>query len=1227
MALGALVMLQLACRGAPGPGPWQDEGGWRWRELAPAGRGGIGFTSLGGRPSGIRFANRVSDSSALRNRHLVHGSGVAIADVDGDGLPDIFFAAIEGPNHLYRNLGGWRFEDVTEAAGVALAGLPSSGAVFADVDGDGDMDLIVTAMGGQNRLLLNDGHGRFTDVTATSGFVAQDRGSTTAVLADVDGDGDLDLYVANYKARTMLDSLSPQARAFDRIVTRRGDAYEVVPELREHYRVIPRDDIRAVSLVQRAESDWFYLNDGTGRFVREPLANNPRFRDPAGRLLDREPDDFGLAARFFDANGDGAPDLYVANDFEDPDHFWLNDGRGNFRLVGPEAVRQTSNSGMAVDVSDVNRDGLVDLFEVDMLANDSRRLKTQLPTHTAIPKMPGDYARQAQWQRNVLLHNRGDGTFAEIAAQAGVEASGWSWSAVFVDVDLDGYEDLLIGTGHTWDLMDGDAIERLRSTASGLDWRDMRKLYPRLSLPNVAFRNRGDLTFEDVSAAWRFGVDADISHGIAVGDLDGDGDLDVVVNRLNAEALVLRNDAAAPRIAVRLAGRPPNTTGVGARIVVRGGPVPAQSKEVSLGGLYLSSSEPTYSFSAGAADALEIEVVWRDGGRTVVPGARPGRLYEIREPRQAVAPPARSMLPDPGAPLWFEDQSAAVSHWHRDPRFNDFARQPLLPWKLSQSGPGVGWVDLDQDGHEDVVIGGGAGQPLGVFRNAGGGRFVSIPIRGARDSLDLTAVAAWVEGGHARLLVGQSSYESRSPAAALAAPAVFGVRPEQGGLALETLIAGDTSSAGPIALADLDGDGQLDLLVGGRVAPGAYPVPATSRLFRRQGDSYLSDETNAAVLRGVGLVSAALFTDLDADGDPDLVLATEWGPIRILINDGGRFTDRTAALGFDQWRGLWNGVATGDFDGDGRIDLVATNWGRNTTWSADRDSPLWLYFGAFNDDGAVHSLLARYDPRIGAVAPLYGLNRLAAAVPTVRARTPTFAAYADASVDQVLGRQARVARVGVTTLDHMVFLNRGDRFEGMPLPTQAQFAPAFGVVVADLDGDGVQDLTLAQNFSATDLMTPRFDAGQGLVLRGDGRGGFAEVPGRISGIRMIEDQRGLAAADFDGDGRVDLLVGRNAAPVALFRNRIAVPGIRIRPGEGAVGAQIRLETEAGLGPMIEIRAGGGYWSQDGAPVLTGPGAARAVVVRWPGGEDGRLPLAAGQREVRLERPTGPRGSR
>jgi enediyne biosynthesis protein E4 len=293
----ALAVAALAgCGGVPAPGPWHDEGGWRWRELPPAGRGGNGFTSLGGRASGLRFVNAVSDSAAIRNRHLMHGSGVAIGDVDGDDLPDVYLARVEGPNALYRNRGGWRFEDVTDRAGVALPAHPSTGAVFADVDGDGDLDLLVTGMGARPVLFLNDGAGRFTDATDAAGLPDEARGGTTAALADVDGDGHLDLYVANYKARTMLDSLSPQARAFDQIVKKTGDRYEVIPALRDHYRVILRDDIRAVSLVQRAEPDWFLRNQGGGRFVRERFAGNPRFRDEAGRLLDREPDDFGLAA-------------------------------------------------------------------------------------------------------------------------------------------------------------------------------------------------------------------------------------------------------------------------------------------------------------------------------------------------------------------------------------------------------------------------------------------------------------------------------------------------------------------------------------------------------------------------------------------------------------------------------------------------------------------------------------------------------------------------------------------------------------------------------------------------------------------------------------------------------------------------------------------------------------------------------------------------------------------
>ena len=1206
----AVVAAQLACR-APAPVAWQAADGYQWQPLASPGSETPGFTSLSSSRTGVAFRNDVSDSLAFANRHLVQGSGVAIGDVNGDDLPDLYLARIAGPYALYLNRGGMRFEAMADA-GVTLADHPSTGAVLTDVDGDGDRDLIVTAMGGRNRLLRNDGTGRFADVTDSSGFVPEARGSTTPTLADVDGDGDLDLYVANYKAKTMLDSLSPQERAFDQLVRRSGTGFEVVAPLRDNYRVVLRDDIRGVSVVQRADPDWFYRNEG-GRFVAEPLAGNPRFVDERGTPLEREPDDFGLAARFFDVNGDGAPDLYVANDFEDPDQFWLNDGRGGFRLVDARAVRQTSNSGMAVDAADFDRDGDVDVFEVDMLANDSHRRKTQIPTHTPLPKVVGDYDRRAQWQRNVLLANRGDGTFAEIGRQAGVEASGWSWSAMFVDADLDGFEDLLIGTGHRWDLMDADVQERLKSTVTGVDWREERKLYPRLALKNVAFRNRGDGTFEDATDRWRFGVEEDISHGMAAGDLDGDGDLDVVVNRLDAPALVLRNDAVAPRVLVELAGRAPNGDGVGATISVITKGLPTQTREVAAGGLYLSGSDRAAAFAA-PGDSVTIAVRWRSGvvSRLVgVPAGRRCRIAEPEGPAPVVVPPEA-----PPPPL-FDDVSALLGHQHAERYFEDYRRQPLLITQLSQMGPGVAWTDLDQDGDDDLVVGTGAGGRLGVFRNDRG-RFGALPGTMAADSFDFTAVVGDDRGA---VYVGQSSYEASTPQSAIAAPAVFRV---ERGRPPAVVAPGDTTSAGPVALADLDGDGDLDLFVGGRMAPGVYPAPGTSRIFRRDGAGFVPDPDNAAVLRTIGMVSGAVFSDLDGDGDPDLALALDWGPIRVLRNDGGRLSDQTRAWGLDSLTGRWNSVSAGDFDGDGRIDLVAGNWGRNTGAVVDRDHPLHLYFGSWAEDGSVAMSPALHDPRLNGVALTVTLGRLTAAVPSQRTRTPTFAAYADATVERALGPLlARTGRLTATTFDHTVFLNRGDRFEARALPTEAQVAPVFGVAVADFDGNGTEDLFLAQNFSPTNIAAPTFDAGQGLVLVGDGRGGFAALAGTASGIRLHADQRGAAVADFDGDGRVDLVVGQNAATTKLFRNRAGVPGLRVAFQGGRVaGAVVRLKYDDGLGPAREVHLGGGYWSQDGGVLVLGKRApVRAVVVRWPGGATDEIPVGADQAEV-VVRPSG-----
>jgi len=1212
-----------------------------------------GFTLLAPADTGLAFTNVLSEAKAAENQIRLNGSGVALGDIDGDGLCDIYFCRLEGANALYRNLGNWKFEEITASAGVSCDNQYSTGAALADIDGDGDLDLFVNGIGVGTRLFLNDGQGKFIE-SQESGLIRK-FGPTSLALADIDGDGDLDLYVANYRTTTI--------RTTGFAVLNLGGRRMIRPEDRGHLEYTPEGRV-----IEHGEPDILYRNDGRGHFT--PLSwTDGTFLDEDGKPLAKPPFDWGLTAMFRDINRDGAPDLYVCNDFQSSDKIWINDGKGHFRALPKLALRKTSTFSMSVDFGDLNRDGLDDIFVADMLSLSHGRRLMQFAESAPYHSPVGVFEDRPQVDRNTLQLNRGDGTFAEIAGYAGLEASDWTWSTILLDVDLDGYEDILCSTGHMFDTQDLDAEARIQ--AKGPWRRDLipQKLlmFPKMKQAKVAFRNRGDLTFERKEKSWGFDQ-MGVAHGMALADLDNDGDLDLVVNNLNESAGIYRNDAVAPRVMVRLKGMAGNTRGFGARIRVLGGPA-EQAQEMIGGGRYLSCDDATRVFAAGhATNELKIEITWRSGKRRVIERVRANQAYEIQEADAAGSSgvgasehsSVRALATDAGltphasrsnADALFEDVSHLLNHAHKDEPFDDFGRQPLLPWKLSQLGPGVAWCDVNGDEKDDLIIGGGRGGTLAVYSNDGAGGFQRISAASVNQPLtrDQSALVGWERApGQFALLAGAANYEDGLTNGAMVRQFNLAAN-----AALDAL-AGQPSSAGPLAMADVDGDGDLDLFVGGRCIPGRWPESASSFLLRNDAGRLHVDAERSRPFSRIGLVSGAVFTDLNGDGAADLVLACEWGPLRVFRSESGAFkawdwpisnqpsspTGHASRIMLQDLAGFWSGVSAGDFDGDGRLDLVASNWGLNSPYQSARPSfdalakfemgtpgsvatSALLYHADFDGNGTLDVLEACVDSASKRIVPTRPFNAVALAMPFLRERFQTYAAYNEASLPDLLGDTLKkLTPLRATWLASTVLLNRGDHFQLIMLPPEAQFAPAFGVTAADFDGDGNADIFLAQNFFPVQPTASRLDAGRGMVLIGNGRGGFSALSAPASGVLVYGEGRGAAVADYDGDGRVDLAVGQNGAATKLYHNRGAMPGLRVRlkgpPGNSrGVGAAVRLiHKDARQGPVHEIRAGAGYWSQDSAVTVLGKADEPAKVwVRWPGGKTTVVDLPVGAQEI------------
>jgi hypothetical protein len=564
---------------------------------------------------------------------------------------------------------------------------------------------------------------------------------------------------------------------------------------------------------------------------------------------------------------------------------------------------------------------------------------------------------------------------------------------------------------------------------------------------------------------------------------------------------------------------------------------------------------------------MRLEITWRDGKRTSVPEIRPNRLYELAEiaTEKVVVQKASEHSPKP----LFEDVTERLGHTHSENVFDDFSRQPLLPWKLSQLGPGVAWVDLDGDGWEDLVIGTGAGGTISAFRNDQHGGFISLTNAPFSQPFprDTTALLGYpLPSGKQAIIVGAASYEDgRTNTASL-----FFLEP---GAAAPTAIWKDLpASIGPLALADYDGDRDLDLFVGGRVKAGRWPEPVSSILLRREADTWGLDAPNSKLLENVGCVGAAIWTDLDNDGFPELVIAGDWMPIKIFKNNRGKLTpmawpvtENQKSIGdLNLLTGLWISLAVGDFDGDGRLDLVAGNWGENSEYRASPEQPLILLAGNWVGVQTLGLIETAFDPARKALTPTRPLEELGAQLPFLAGKFPSYRSYSAASLDEVLRpHKAEAREYTAATLKTMLLLNRGDHFERRFLPREVQLSPAFGLVVADFNGDGHMDLFIAQNFFPTRPGMARLDAGRGLLLFGDGDGNLAPVGGSESGIRVYGEQRGAAVADFDHDGRMDIVVAQNAAPTRLFHNSTGNPSICVKlqgslENPNAIGASVRL---------------------------------------------------------------------